>query len=332
MRDRRTGPFLPLSIYEGLKGKNMQYSVDVILLTYKPQKQVLELIKALEGQTLPIQKIIIMNTEERYFEELFYGTCFLERYKNLEVHHLSAKEFDHGRTRAKAVQYSKADIFVCMTQDAVPEDCLLIQRLVEALTQKDDIAAAYARQLPLPDCREIEKYTRSFNYPEHSSLKSIADIDRLGIKTFFCSNVCAAYNREIYESLGGFVKKAIFNEDMIYAGHAVQAGYRIAYAAKALVRHSHNYTCMQQFHRNFDLGVSQADHPEVFDIVSSESEGMKLVLDTAKHLSKIKKKRLIPYLFVSSGCKFAGYQLGKHYKSLSNGMVRRCSSNKAYWD
>lgn len=310
----------------------MQYSVDVILLTYKPEKQFLELIKALEEQTYPIRKIIIMNTEERYFEELFFGKGFPERYKNIEVHHLSFKEFDHGRTRAKAVQYSKSDIFVCMTQDAIPADNLLLERLVEALTEKDDIAAAYARQLPLPDCREIEKYTRSFNYPESSSVKSIADIDRLGIKTFFCSNVCAAYNREIYENLGGFVKKAIFNEDMIYAGHAVQAGYRIAYAAKALVRHSHNYTCKQQLQRNFDLGVSQADHPDVFAAVSSESEGMKLVRDTIKHLSQTKNKRLIPYLIISSGCKLVGYQMGKHYKSLPKGMVRWCSSNKAYWD
>lgn len=310
----------------------MQYSVDVILLTYKPGKQVLELLKALEKQTYPIRKIIIMNTEERYFETLFYGTGFLEKYKNIEVHHLSEKEFDHGRTRAKAVQYSKADFFVCMTHDAIPANTLLIEKLVEALTQSEHIAAAYARQLPLPNCREIEKYTRSFNYPETSAVKSLADVDRLGIKTFFCSNVCAAYNREIYENMGGFVKKAIFNEDMIYAGHAVNAGYCIAYAADAQVCHSHNYTCMQQFRRNFDLGVSQAQHPEVFAVTSSESEGIRLVRDTIGHLSRTKKKRLIPYLIISSGYKFMGYQLGKHYESLPGKMVKWCSSNKTYWD
>ncbi|MCI9385011.1 MAG: glycosyltransferase [Lachnospiraceae bacterium] len=309
----------------------MQYSVDVILLTHKPDSRVKELIKAVEEQTYPIRKMIIMNTEERYFEKLFYGTRFLEKYKNIEVHHLSEKEFDHGRTRAKAVQYSKADIFVCMTQDAVPENNQLIQKLVDALTQQDDIAAAYARQLPLPDCREIEKYTRSFNYPEQSSVKAADDMERLGIKTFFCSNVCAAYNREIYEHMGGFVKKAIFNEDMIYAGHAVSAGYRIAYAADARVRHSHNYTCMQQFRRNFDLGVSQAEHPEVFDIVSSESEGIRLIKDTIKYLGRTKHKRLIPFLIVSSAYKFIGYQLGKHYESLPDRMVKWCSSNKLYW-
>lgn len=273
-----------------------------------------------------------MNTEERYFYNLFYGTGFLEQYRNVEIHHLSEKEFDHGRTRAKAVQYSKSDIFVCMTQDAMPEDDRLIQNLVKALTGQEKTAAAYARQLPLPDCREIERYTRGFNYPDQSSVKSSADMEKLGIKTFFCSNVCAAYDREIYETIGGFVKKAVFNEDMVYAGHAVIAGYRIAYAAEAQVRHSHNYTCMQQFHRNFDLGVSQAEHPEVFNAVSSENEGIRLVRSTIRHLEKKKKWLQIPYLIVSSGYKLIGYQLGKHYRSLPKGMVKWCSASKSYWN
>ena len=40
----------------------MQYSVDVILLTHKPDSRVKELIKAVEEQTYPIRKMIIMNT------------------------------------------------------------------------------------------------------------------------------------------------------------------------------------------------------------------------------------------------------------------------------
>ena len=63
----------------------------------------------------------------------------------------------------------------------------------------------------------------------------------------------------------GFIKNAIFNEDMIFAGKAVmEDDYAIAYVADAKVIHSHNYNCTQQFKRNFDLAVSQADHPEVF--------------------------------------------------------------------
>ena len=309
----------------------MQHKVDVILLTYKPSKQVMKLIEALETQTYPIHKIILMNTEEKYFEALFYGTRFLEKYNNIEVRHLSAKEFDHGGTRTRATAYSNADIFVCMTQDAIPADNCLIEILVEALENHNGAAAAYARQLPLPDCREIEKFTRNFNYPETMRVKSKKDIDTLGIKTYFCSNVCAAYNRNIFDMLGGFVKKAIFNEDMIFAGHAVQAGYKIVYAADAKVYHSHNYTCKQQFQRNFDLGVSQADHPEVFAGVSSQNEGIVLVKKTIKYLKENRKARMIPYLILSSGCKYMGYQLGKHYKKLPYAVIIKCSSNKQYW-
>lgn len=41
------------------------------------------------------------------------------------------------------------------------------------------------------------------------------------------------------------------------------------------VVHSHNYSVKQQFHRNFDLAVSQTAHPEIFEQVSSEAEGMR---------------------------------------------------------
>lgn len=309
----------------------MQHKVDVILPTYKPGKQVMRLIDSLEKQTYPVHKIIIMNTEEKYFEALFYGTGFLEKYKNIEVHHLSEKEFDHGATRNRGTAYSNADIFICMTHDAVPANEYLVEKLVEALENTKGAAAAYARQLPLPECREIEKFTRSFNYPEEARVKSKEDLDELGIKTYFCSNVCAAYNRNIFDMLGGFVKKAIFNEDMIFAGRAVQAGYKIVYAAEAQVIHSHNYSCMQQFQRNFDLGVSQADHPEVFSGISSQSEGITLVKKTIKHLVEMKRKRQIPYLIVSSGFKYIGYQLGIHYKRLPYDIIVKCSSNKQYW-
>ena len=93
------------------------------------------------------------------------------------------------------------------TQDAIPEDEYLVERLLESF-ENPKVALAYARQLPAKDCREIEKYTRSFNYPEQSVIKYKSDLQTMGIKTFFCSNVCAAYNRNIYDMLGGLIIKS----------------------------------------------------------------------------------------------------------------------------
>ncbi len=303
--------------------------IDVIIPTYKPGKELFCLIESLQKQTVPPNKIILMNTEEKYFDKLVYGTRFPENDKNVEVNHISKREFDHGRTRRQGVKRSDADIFVMMTQDAVPADDRLIEHLTAQLTDK--VAVAYARQLPNQECGVIEKYTRSFNYPEKSAIKSQRDLPRLGIKTFFCSNVCAAYRRDIYEELGGFVRHTIFNEDMIYASGVIKADYRVAYVAEAQVIHSHNYTNRQQFHRNFDLGVSQAQYPEAFAAVGSESEGMKLVLKTAGYLLRKGHLLKIPHLFAQTGCKYAGYLLGKHYRLLPMAWVRAFSDNKDYW-
>lgn len=304
--------------------------VDVIIPVYMPDKSFFELIEKLETQSVPVNNIIIMNTEEKYFDKLAYGSRFFEKYLNIKTHHLSKKEFDHGMTRRTGVLKSEADIFIMMTQDAMPKDSELVANLVKAL-EAEKTACAYARQLPREDCSESEKYMRHFNYPPESRVKSIADLSELGIKTYFCSNVCCAYKRDIYDKVGGFVKHAIFNEDMLYAAKVMKEGYKIAYVAEAQVIHSHNYTCKQQFQRNFDLGVSQAEHPEVFADVPSEGEGIRSVRKTIKHLKRNGFGSKIPYVILQSGFKYIGYRLGKGHRHLPKKLVMKCTSNKEYW-
>ena len=310
------------------KGESMEnIKVDVIIPVYHPGKEFSVLLERLTEQTAVIHRIIAMNTEENYWNKELE-----QKYPLLEVHHLKKSEFDHGGTRAWAAELSDAEIMVFMTQDAVPADRNLIENLVKALEKEKMIAAAYARQLPNEMCSFAERYTRSFNYPEKSYVRTQRDLSLYGIKTFFCSNVCAAYKKEIYQELGGFVRKTIFNEDMIYAGKLIQMGYGIAYAADAKVIHSHNYSCMQQFHRNFDLGVSQAEHPEIFAGVPSEGEGIKLVKKTINYLIRKRKIWLIPGVILQSGCKYAGYLSGKNYRKLPRKMILWCTMNREYWN
>ena len=125
--------------------------------------------------------------------------------------------------------------------------------------------------------------------------------------------------------------KAIFNEDMIYAGTMAKRGYGIAYAADACVIHSHNYSCRQQFHRNFDLGVSQADHPEIFEGVPSEGEGLRLVKKSLAYLIKTGHIWLVPKLAGQSGFKYMGYFLGKRYHRLPKKIILKCTMNPRYW-
>lgn len=303
--------------------------VDVVIPTYAPEEGFLQLLEKLQNQTIVPAKIIIINTKNKQ-ENLFFERNKLEKkYKNVEVYHIEKEEFDHGKTRNLGISYSNAPFFLCMTQDAVPADQFLIEHLLNAF-EDPQVGVSYGRQLAYEDSHILEKFTREFNYPKESRKKTKEDIPSLGIKTFFCSNVCAMYRKSAYEKTGGFIQRAIFNEDMIYAAGLIKHGHRIAYAADAKVVHSHNYSGFEQLHRNFDLAVSQADHPEIFQNVPSEGEGIKMVKETAGYLMK-KKPHLVPVLVWQSGMKYLGYLLGKKYKKLPMCLVMKLTMNREYW-
>ena len=299
--------------------------VDVLIPVYRPDGKLTELLKRLKMQNYPIHRVILMNTEEKHFPAELTGI-----WDRVEVYHLAKEEFDHGGTRDRGVRMSTADLVLCMTQDAMPADETLIEELMKPFDDPE-VWAAYARQLPNEDCREVEKYTRSFNYPEQSMVKTKEDLDRLGIKTFFCSNVCAAWRREKYLELGGFVKHTIFNEDMILAGTMIKQGGKIAYCAKAKVIHSHNYSAFQQFHRNFDLAVSQTMYPEAFGGIRSESEGIKLVKKSLSYCIKIGKPWLMIQVVTQSAGKLLGYKMGQRYRSLPMWLILRCTMSPSFW-
>ena len=305
--------------------------VDVVIPVYHPGKLFLELLSRLRRQTCPVHRFIIMNTEKQLWEDWAVTLPAGALPENLSVFHVTKEEFDHGGTRDFGIRQSEAEVCVCMTHDALPADTRLLERLTEALFSREDVAVSYARQLPRKECGVIERYTRSFNYPQESRIKTKEDLPRLGIKTYFCSNVCAAYRRDRYLELGGFIRHTIFNEDMIFAAKAVEQGYGIAYAADALVIHSHNYSPVEQFKRNFDLAVSQADHPEVFAGIRSEGEGIRLVKETAGYLIKNKRAYLLPRLVCDSGFKYMGYLAGKRYRHLPRPILERCTMNRNYW-
>lgn len=308
----------------------MRKTVEIIIPTYKPDSKIRLLIKSLLEQTYPVTRIHIINTEEKFWkQEYLYGGDTVK----LAVTHIRKEDFDHGGTRNFAAEQAEGDLLLFMTQDVVLTSKNLIEKLVCSLEANDDAAVAYARQLPKAGQNDfIEDFTRGFNYPEKSKVKSRADIKSLGIKTFFCSDVCAMYRRDLYNEIGGFVSPTTFNEDMIFAADAINKGYKVVYCAEAEVYHSHRYTGGQLFKRNFDMGVSQRDYAERFDIVSSEQEGMHLVKETAGYLIKSGHAYLIFRLVWISACKYMGYLCGKNYIRLPMWLIKKMTANPAYWD
>lgn len=295
-----------------------KYVVDVIIPTYKPGTSLKKLIKKIVTQHYGVNKIILVNTEKSEF-----NNEIIDDYDNVEIHHVSKAEFNHGLTRNYGVSFSEADIIMFMTQDAMPVDKYLIDELLRPF-EDDDVYLTYARQLPNKKCNYVEKYIRSFNYPAIDIVKSKADIEKMGIKTIFCSDVCSAYRRDKFMELGMF-PETNFNEDTFFAYKVINAGKKVYYASNATVIHSHNYSYIQQFKRNFDIGKSQKDFSYIFENIKSESEGIRMVKSAAGYLIRHGKWYMIPDLIISSGFKYIGYRMGKRYDKLPGWMVKRFS-------
>ena len=88
---------------------------DVIIPAYRPGEEFEKLLERLSAQKYPINKILVMNTEKKFWKETWE-----QEYPLVEVRHLTKEEFDHGGTRRQAAELSDAEILVFMTQDAMP--------------------------------------------------------------------------------------------------------------------------------------------------------------------------------------------------------------------
>jgi rhamnosyltransferase len=304
-----------------------------VILTYKPDEKLNIIITRLKAQTVQPDKILIMNTVED--GEADTEAEWAEDLGDVTVVNVEKSEFDHGGTRDFAMQLCEDFEYVLfMTQDAVPKNRKLTENLMRPLeADKTSHAVAYAKQEPEKHCNIIERYTRGFNYSDepHSGLEMAAQTNN-SIKSIFCSDAGAMYNRSLYDEVGGFPAKAIFNEDMVYAGKALKADKDVMYEPSAVVIHSHNYTGVQYFKRYFDLGVSHADFAYILKDYHTNDEGIKLVRATAKFLIRRKEYIMLIPLLYHSGCKFIGMKLGKQYKKLPKKMIEKCTTNKEYWE
>lgn len=307
--------------------KNEIKTVDVVIPTYKPGEEFRNVLQRLAGQNRRIGHILVINTDEA-----FWDPSLTEGFGNVEVFQIRQASFDHAATRDMGADLSDADAVVFMTQDAVPRGPDLIDELLRPLECSAAVKAAYARQLPKEGCRPAERLVRAFNYPAESRIQSFANIQELGVKAFFCSDVCAAYDRRTFAEMKGFAAPCIFNEDSIFAARLLMRGYSVAYAAGAEVFHSHNYSCIRQFHRNFDNGVSRAMHPEIYAHLPADREGKKLFRYVVRGLEREGEAARIPGFIMECGFRWLGFHLGLNFRHLPRGVVRMCTMNKGFWD
>ena len=259
------------------------------------------------------------------------GGAELARSAGFTVHTITRERFNHGTTRQWGVSMlPDAEILVFMTQDAVPATPDTLEKLLAGFAD-ERTGAAYGRQLPHPDGGPIGAHARLFNYPADDSVKTLADVPRLGIKAAFLSDSFAAYRRSALIEAGGFPKGVILGEDTYVAAKMLLNGWKIAYCAGAQAFHSHDYTLAQEFGRYFDTGVFHGREPWIRQKFGQPTgEGMRFVRSELRFLAS-GRPFLIPSALVRTALKFAGYKLGMLERHWPLWLKRRLSMHSGYW-
>ena len=90
----------------------------------------------------------------------------------------------------------------------MPADRFLIERLLYGFSY-ENVAAVYARQLPAADCQFIERYTREFNYPKTSRLKSKEDLSNWESKPI-SALMSVQHTKRMYTKAWRICTKTIF--------------------------------------------------------------------------------------------------------------------------
>ena len=253
---------------------------------------------------------------------------------SLVVNHIPSNTFNHGGTRnlgARLATEQGAEILVFMTQDALPADDQWLEQLTAPI-RSGEAVATFARQLPRPGASLLEQFSRYFNYPSRSQSRTRADIARLGVKAFFFSNVCSAIRADVFWAVGGFPERVIMNEDMTLAAKLLRAGHTIKYVAESEVIHSHEYSLVQQFRRNFDVGAFFAGADPELAGAKVSGEGLRFVREQMRYVVRHGRVDLLPLVFLEAAAKFSAFQLGKRHRCLPLKLKKQLSMHSYHWD
>lgn len=282
----------------------MTRAISLVVPTLNAGAEIDGLFDALDRQTVEIDDVLVVDSSSDD------GTIEMAKRRGARTVSVPRSDFDHGGTRHEALTMTSGDLVLFLTQDALPADRFYVERLVEPFGD-EEVAMASGRQIPKPDARRFEQLVRGFNYPEEANVRSLKDVEALGIKAFFASDACSAYRRSAYEACGGFPRPCNTNEDMLMAARFIKSGRKVAYAADARVLHSHNLTPIEQFRRNREVGVFLERCKDDLLGANEIGEGTRLVKAVMSQLAAEREFRKCGAFCLDCAARVVGNRLGR---------------------
>ncbi len=289
----------------------MTFNLSIIVLVKNGGERLKLLMESLQKQNYDGSVEIIAidsGSKDRSLE-------VLKKY-DTEIVRIKPEEFHHSKTRNLGAQKANGDVLVYLTQDALPINHDLLEKLVKPL-KNHNIAVSYGRQIANPGAKDVVAFFYSYFYPDERRVlvKEMAkNPKKFYMDHIYVSDVCSAIKKDVWKDLR-FTDDVPMSEDKDFALKVLEAGYEIVYEPGATVYHSHDYSLVSLFKRRFQDGSA-------FSNIALEGEsgfldrGLTFLREEIKFLIRKKHYLGIPYTVLYNFIDFLGFFLGKHEKYL----------------
>ena len=299
-----------------------QASIGVVIVTHEARQHLTRCLPPLFRSRLR-PRVLVVNSSSGD------GTVELARTLGAETLVVPRHTFNHGLTRELARRRLGTGIVVMLTPDAYPSHDDFLERLTAPL-RHGLAAVAYGRQVARQGADLVERAGRAFNYPAESQLRSLADWDRHGSYTHFCSNACAAWSSTALDAIGGF-KPTLVSEETIAVAELLARGERIAYVADAVVEHSHAHSLAGAFRRQFDIGYARRLHANLLLARERDEVRGRRFAAAVLQLAREEAPARLPRVTAELAASWLGYRVGLLGQRLPWALARRLSGQDYYW-
>lgn len=318
-------------------------SVSIILPTYNGANTLPGLLESLQRQTYPVLELIVVDSSSSD------GSIeILKKYAReglqLRLKQIDLVEFSHSHTRNLAAGLAKGEILVFLVQDAKPADVNWLGNLVSPF-KDSDVACAFSRQEARANANplikgDIERCFNSFKSPglfvtRQNRFEKPDDYAKRPEWFWFNSDVSSAVRSSVFNKIQ--FKPVPYAEDQILGKDLIEAGYTKIYVDNSIVIHSHQYSLIQQFKRQFDenrglrLSTKKFTHVRVYDFIPRII--WRCVCDV-RYLKKTQEKNILYWSFyaiIYNTLRVAGMWCGQYFFALPP-IMQVCLSleHKAY--
>lgn len=227
----------------------------VIIPTFNGEKYLERILESLSNQKVDGEYEILVIDSGSTDSTLE----IVKRYPAVRLFEIPNSEFGHGKTRNQGVSLANGEFVAFLSHDAVPANSSWLHEMLAPFSIDESVVAVIGKQAPRPGCFplqrfDIERVFAQFG-PDFGTTIFYWDDQtmhpgQLDAVTFY-SDVNSASRRAFLRDVIPY-RDVEYAEDQMFGRDLINAGYRKAYAPRALVEHSNDVTFAEFGPRIFD--------------------------------------------------------------------------------